>query len=387
VRKPLLILVLFLVGVAILVVLFHVIDFREALEKVAQIGYLGSFFFILNIGVTFLAPGVAWHLLMREEGIPVTLRQSCTSALMGHAFNLITPMMYLGGEPIRTFHVAGVCRVSKRRVLATIIVNKVQELAGLALFLIGGTAVIVVTYGISGPEIVAAAAVGFILLAFLAAVLSLFVGNFKPTVKILDFLIRRKFFPEKLAKTRHKVEEMETLVHEAFVKRWRVFLLSQFLTLLSPLAQFLRPTLFFAMLRWSGAAVDLPSLPDLALLFVLSQVLFILPSTPGGLGVYEGGLVAIFTHVMHWAESDGAAYAILIRTADLLYIAFGVWLVIHYGMTSMLKTVVGAPGAPAISMETREYAPGAAAAPPPAGGDPPGPDAPPPAPGGGPPPA
>jgi uncharacterized membrane protein YbhN (UPF0104 family) len=125
------------------------------------------------------------------------------------------------------------------------------------------------------------------------------------------------------------------------------------LTLLSPLAQFMRPFLFYGFLKLAGDTLPMPTIAEMSTLFVLSQILFILPSTPGGLGVYEGGLVVIFTQALHWSDADGGAFAILIRAADLLYVFFGVWLVIHYGMTSMLRSVVGAPAAPAMGLETR----------------------------------
>jgi len=375
VRKPLIILILFLAGVAGIEVVFHHIDFHKALAQIRHIGYLGSAVFILNLAVTFLAPAVGWHLLMRADGIPVTLRQSLISGLMGHAFNLITPMMYMGGEPIRVFHIASVARVSKRRVLATIIVSKVQELAGLAFLLILGAGVAIFTADLSGPYIAAAALAGVILVGFLVAVLGLFLGNFKPTVKILLFIARLGILPRRMMRLRHKAQEMETMVRSHFTQRFRVFAISQMITFLSPVAQLLRPTIFFAFLLWAGENVRLPTVSELAVFFIASQVIFMVPSTPGGLGVYEGGLVVIFSQIMGWMPEHGFAYAILIRTADLLLISFGVWFVVHYGMTSLLKFVVGAPGAVPINMETRTYA--TADIPPtnPPGSDPQSPDA------------
>jgi hypothetical protein len=358
VRKPIIILLLFMAGSVGVVLVFRLIDINEAIAQIARIGYLGSAVFVLNLAVTFLAPAVGWHLLMRADGIPVTLRQSLVSGLMGHAFNLITPMMYMGGEPIRVFHIASVTGVSKRQVLATIIVNKVQEIAGLALLLVVGAGVAIFTADLSGPYVAAAALAGIILLAFLVAVVGLFVGNFKPTVKLLLLIARMGIFPRQMMKLRHTAKEMEAMVREHLTQRWRVFVLSQLITLLSPLAQLLRPTLFFAFLAASGADVRLPGIPELAVFFVLSQIVFMLPSTPGGLGVYEGGLVVIFTQVMHWSAADGGAYAILVRTADLLLISVGVWLVVHYGMTSLLKSVMGSKGAPALSIESQTYYPG-----------------------------
>jgi uncharacterized protein (TIRG00374 family) len=359
VKKPIIITSLFAVGVIILVVLFHVIDVQQSIIQIGRIGLFGSLLFVLNIGLTFLAPSFGWHLLMRAEGINITFRQTATSALMGHAFNLITPMMYVGGEPIRVFHVAGMCNISKRRVLATIIVSKFQEVVGLALFMIFGTAVTVLTArdSLKSVEIIAAIVTGFVLIVFLIVLTSLVLGNVQPTVKILDFLIKKGLAKGRIEHIRQKAVEMELLVRDAFIHRWKLFLVSQALTLISPLAQFLRPLIFYACLRWGGGDVPLPSFQQLAMLFVFSQVLYMAPSTPGGLGIYEGGIVLIFVKILAWPESDGAAFALLVRAADLIYIAFGVWLVVHYGMTSLLKSVLGTPGSAPINMETKSYRP------------------------------
>jgi uncharacterized protein (TIRG00374 family) len=353
-RKKLLLVLPFLAGIAILVFLFRLIDVRQALSQIARIGALGSALFILNIGVTFLAPAAGWHLLMRADGIRIPLHRTLLSALMGHAFNLITPLMYVGGEPIRTFYVSSVTGASKRKVLASIIVNKFQELSALVFLMLAGTVVMIATSSLpSTHHVVLAVVVGVVLLSFLVAVLCMFLGNFKPTVKILNLLMRCRVFPEKIDRIKHKAEEMEGLVRDAFTKRWRVFILSQVLTFFSPIAQFLRPTLFYGCLRWAGAPVAFPSLSDMSILFVLSQMVFILPSTPGGIGVYDSGLVGLFV-LLGWPEADGGAFAILVRAADLLYIAFGVWLVVHYGMTSLLKPATAKAVVGAVSLDNDE---------------------------------
>ncbi len=355
-RKPLLILLLFLVGVAGVVLVFHLIDFNAALAQIAHIGTIGSIVFVLNLAVTFLAPAVGWYFLMRADGIPVTMRQSLVSGLMGHSFNLITPMMYMGGEPIRVFHIASVTGASKRQVLATIIVNKVQEVAGLAFFIVVGAGIAVFTANLSGAYIAAAVVAGLVLLGFLVAVIGLFVGNFKPTVKLLMLIARMGIFPRRMMRLRHKAQEMEEMVREHLTRRWKVFALSQCITLLSPIAQLLRPVIFFAFLMWAGADVRLPTVSELAVFFVLSQVIFMMPSTPGGLGVYEGGLIVIFSQVMGWEAAEGGAYAILVRTADLMLILVGIWLVVHYGMTSLMKSVMGAKPPP-LAGDTNVYDP------------------------------
>jgi uncharacterized membrane protein YbhN (UPF0104 family) len=85
-------------------------------------------------------------------------------------------------------------------------------------------------------------------------------------------------------------------------------------------AQFLRPTLFFWLLSRTGAVVPVPTFAQLTLFFVLSQLIFMLPTTPGGIGVYEAGVIGLFRFI-GWDVADGAAYGILLRLDDVLYVA------------------------------------------------------------------
>src|SRR6266850_2775450 len=130
-RKRLLFTVSLLAGLVILVAAFRLIDFPMTLAQLGRIGVWGCAAFLVNVLATLAGPALSWHLLMRAEGIPVSLPQSFASALMGRTVNLVSPLMYFGGESVRVFHIAGACKVSKRRVLATIIVSEFQLLCGL----------------------------------------------------------------------------------------------------------------------------------------------------------------------------------------------------------------------------------------------------------------
>jgi hypothetical protein len=60
---------------------------------------------------------------------------------------------------------------------------------------------------------------------------------------------------------------------------------------------------------------------------------------------------------MGWEATEGGAYAILVRTADLILISVGIWLVVHYGMTSLMKSVMGAKPVPPLAGDTNVYDP------------------------------
>jgi uncharacterized membrane protein YbhN (UPF0104 family) len=45
-----------------------------------------------------------------------------------------------------------------------------------------------------------------------------------------------------------------------------------------------------------------------------------LPTTPGGVGVYEAGVVGLF-RLLGWDPAEGAAYGILLRLDDVVFLA------------------------------------------------------------------
>src|SRR5258706_442823 len=189
-RKALLFTVSLLAGVAILIAACWLIDIPMTLAELGRIGLWGAAAFLVNILVTLAGPGLAWHLLMRAEGIPVSLWQTLASTLMGRTVNLVSPLMYFGGESVRVYHIAGACRVSKRRVLATVIVSEFQLLVGLTGCILLGTAVMAASSALAPGRVIAVAVAGGGLMLFLFFVLGLVIWNAHPAVTILNLLIR-----------------------------------------------------------------------------------------------------------------------------------------------------------------------------------------------------
>lgn len=311
---------LLLVGLVVLGLTAREVNLPLAWRELVRIGWGGCLAFLLNVVVTIGGPFVGWHLLMRSLGIPVGLGTTLLSGLLGRAFNLISPMSYFGGESVRTVHVASVTGVPRRRVLAAVVVSEFQVMAGLTAFTLLGLGIAAGGSALHGPRLYWALAGGGALAVGLLAVLGLALGDVKPCLRILDVLRGWGIFPNRLASLREATAELETLIRSLFVERRATFFLAQALSLSSPVAQFFRPTLYFWLLSRTGAVSHAPGFSELTVFFVLSQLVFMLPTTPGGIGVYEAGCVGLFTF-LGWDPADGAAYGLLLRLDDVLYIA------------------------------------------------------------------
>jgi uncharacterized protein (TIRG00374 family) len=315
--------------------------FGKALEAVAAVGWSGVFCFIALATGTLVFPGIGWWILMRSEGMKVPLWSTLKANFMGFPINFIAPSMYLGAEPLKTYYIASVTGETKRKILATIVVSKFQEMGALlfTMVLAAGIAVWKIDFP-RQQEIMVLAALFTLLGLFLLAVWG-FVTNRQPTVKVINFLAQfgksSRFgrWRRKLARLRTRAEEMEHLIHTAFTKRWKTFVVAQAITTLSALSVLVRPSLYF----YFSARHQLVPFEKLSAIYIVVNLINMLPHTPGALGVMEGGIVGLFRLLDLGADADAGAYQMVGRMADVVLIIFGAWLIFHYNLQAMAKRI------------------------------------------------
>jgi uncharacterized protein (TIRG00374 family) len=324
--------------------------FGKALEAVAAIGMGGVGIFILIAAGTLVFPGIGWWILMRSEGIRVSPWTTLKANFMGFPINFIAPSMYLGAEPLKTFYIAHVSGEPKRKVLATIIVSKFQEVGALLFTMIGACAIAIWRIDFTRREKAVLTGSMVVLLVFFTVAVYAFVGNLQPTVKVINLLAR--FFKKgrrKLARARTRAEEMEHLIRAAFTKRWKTFLTAQAVTLLSSVSILFRPWIYFIFSkehRYLGVEY-------MCAIYLVTNLVNMLPHTPGGLGIMETFMVGLFSLARMGAD-NGAAYQICGRAADIVLILFGGWLIFHYNLQAMARRV--AKGEEQVRLEDAEGA-------------------------------
>ncbi len=331
----------------------------KTLEVVGQVGWVGLALFVANACLTQVFPGIGWWMLMRGEGLRVTLWTALKANFMGFPINFLAPSMYLGAEPLKLFYVSRVHGESKRRVLATIIVSKFQEVGALLLVMIGAAGIAVWKLDFSRQqETLLFVTMGALVVLF-GFLLYAFIGNLQPTVKIINLLASLGVARRKLARLRTRAIEMEEIIHLTFTRRWRTFLAAQGVTLLSAAALLMRPWIFFYFTR------DRILLGGeyLCAIYVATNMINSLPHTPGGLGIFEGTMVMLFA-LMGIGEANATAFSVVSRLADFLLILVGAWLIVHYNLQAIAKRV--AEGEEKVTVGDARAAPGEPGEPPPA---------------------
>jgi uncharacterized protein (TIRG00374 family) len=314
--------------------------FGKALEAVGSVGWGGVAAFVGLCGGTMIFPGIGWWILMRSEKMNVSLWTTLKANFMGFPVNFIAPSMYLGAEPLKIFYVAKVSGETKRKLLATIVVGKFQEMGALLFTMVVAAGIAV--WKIDFPrqqEIMVLGALSLLVFLFLLAVYG-FVSNRQPTVKVINVLAGmgpgRPFnrWRRKLARLRTRAEEMEHLIHTAFTKRWRTFVVAQAITTFSALSVLVRPWVYFMF-----AHQDPMPFEKLSAIYIVTNLINMLPHTPGALGVMEGGMLGLFRILHLGNDSDAAAYQVVGRVSDIILILTGAWLIFHYNLQAMARRI------------------------------------------------
>jgi len=315
--------------------------FGKALEAVASVGWAGVTSFVFLCAGTMLYPGMGWWILMRSEKMKVSLWTTLKANFMGFPVNFIAPSMYLGAEPLKIYYVAQVSSEPKRKILATIVVSKFQEMGALlfTMVLAAGIAVWKIDFP-RQQEIMVLGALTLLVSLFLVAVYG-FVSNRQPTVKVINALARlaprKKPFSKwrrKLARLRTRAEEMEHLIHTAFTKKWKTFVVAQAVTTLSALSVLVRPWVYFYFAHGEWIPFE-----KLSAIYIVTNLINMLPHTPGALGVMEGGMLGLFRVLGLGTDSDAAAYQVVGRVADIILIMLGGWLIFHYNLQAMARRI------------------------------------------------
>lgn len=328
-------------AIAILIVLATRIDLAAMLAQIGRVGIFGAMLILLALALAMLGPLLAWHILMQLEGVPVRLGTTLISGLMGFSVNLISPLMYFGGEGVRTYHIASVTGIPRPRVLATIAAGEFQALTALTASIIAAL-IVAIGGSQSGAIPISWMVTGALSLAIVVGLIfCLLIFDVHLAARILGFLARCGIYPAQLESLRGSAAEVEDVARTLLMRNKLRFLIGQLLAFTSPIAHFCLPAIFFWCLRSVGQAAPQPTLAQLATVFVLVQLLLMIPTTPAGLGVYEAGIVGVF-RLLGWNIPDGAAYAVLVRIDDVLFSITGAILLARFGLTGFLK---GSPDA------------------------------------------
>ncbi|HEU67817.1 MAG TPA: flippase-like domain-containing protein, partial [Candidatus Acetothermia bacterium] len=252
-----------------------------------QIQALGLWGFLAMVGNDITATlfwVTSWGVLLYAFGARLRPRDVAGIGIAGFAISYITPIAYLGGEPVRAWLASRKTGASLPTVFATLFVDRL--LAGLSLVLfavLGGAFILTGTLLSPRAKVQVGAGLAVVTAAVLIGVLS-FARNYHWLSRIVIALGRLRRSWQWPAAWGEKVHAMEDEMYAAFTRYLPATVLAFALELGSFFCTYLRPQLFFYFTEGR-----LFTLSDLAVYFNLNAILTtLLWLTPAGMGTAEG---------------------------------------------------------------------------------------------------
>lgn len=300
------------------------IDLAQAGQALGRVGLRGGAAFLAATLATLFFQSLGWHVLFRSRGWPISFRSTFEAMLMGNAVSYVTPSMYLGGEPLRIWIIGERYNLKKRDVTATVLVQKFSEFAGFVLVLLVSIGLMFWNFDLSPTLRWSAIAASALLSVVFLVLLFAFVGRWPVASTIIGW------FGPRAAGLREKARETEAQVEQTFHKTPGAAAACLFLTGSPALLIAARPLFYFV---FTGHAV---TIPELALIFVFTQVLLAFQFTPGGLGIFEGGLIGTFA-LIGLEAPEAVAFSAIQRVTDVVLVGTGFLLAAREGLTGFFR--------------------------------------------------
>jgi uncharacterized protein (TIRG00374 family) len=308
---------------------------REIWEKARTLPLwaLGFLFFLEFLGLGFWA--ASWGALLWAAGIRARPLTVLSAAVAGYAVSYLTPVSYLGGEPVRGWLILRKTGSPIPALAGTLVWDRV--IAGLILlsFALAGAGMLL---PFLSPSQRVWVLLGLFLLgiAVILGALSFALGWYWLS-RLVRFVARfGKRVRPRLENFAGKIADMEETMHRVFRFRPGYVVLALFLQGLSFLCHYLRP--FFYFLFEQGRWL---SLRELGIYFNLNAFLSLfLWLTPAGVGTAEGGRVGILG-LLGISPAEAMAFSLTYRFLELILVGAGLFVVVRAGAGPKIRRGLG----------------------------------------------
>ena len=329
-KRRLFVLVTTLGGTALVVLAFYLIGLQKVIFQLQEVGLAGICVFIINVLLIFIINTISWQVILKSYGHRPPFRDILATKIIGFVISYLTPSMYFGGEPVRAYLISKKHGLPLTEVGASVVVNRFLELGAALFFIYLGSIWTLVEYELPLLLRVVMLAVNVLMGLGMAALLLSFIYENRLFTDLANLLSRWNPLSKAVEKVKPHISKLEGEVFLIFKKHRREALLAFALNFLAGSLIFLKPAIFFYFL---GIGFRLS---QLSLLFALTHLILILQVTPGGLGVFELGEVAIYGLVGIDAQK-ALAFTLMVRVTDTVVVAIALFLGLHFGLKKLWR--------------------------------------------------
>jgi uncharacterized protein (TIRG00374 family) len=313
-----------LLGLGVLIVLATQIDLTKVKTYLHEMGWAFPLIF-LPYTIVYICDTLGWRLAFGHS-LPVPFHTLFFTRVGGEAINNITPLAYMGGEPVKAHLLTRFQVPMIQGMAASIIAKLLISISQFFFVILGG--ILALSHLVTRPDILWPLVVVVMVAGILLAGMSygLRVGLFALLYGVLD---RWRLTP-------------------SFVERWRQYLLQLDETIVGFYRQYPSHLLLSFGLHLAGwvigslevvvifyaAGIPLRFTEAVAIEALASVVKAVAFFIPGSLGVQDGGNVLLLA-LFGYPSSFGLTFSLVRRMRELLWIGLGLAVLLkHYGWHS-----------------------------------------------------
>jgi uncharacterized protein (TIRG00374 family) len=303
-----------IVGIGLLAAIMWRIDMNAVMAQVSTIGWG----ILLVIGIylmAFLCDTVSWRLVIRRDQLhKFSFVNLFNIRMVGAAWNKVTPIFGMAGEPIKAVLMRRYHGVDYREGAASLVIAKTANLIALVIFLTSGLCLALLTDALP-PAYRVGATIALLMLATGIGLLFV-VQRFRLSSKSGAWLSRR-WFGRPILRILDQMHALDERLAEAYTTDRRRFVMSVIMTL----ANWLIGVLELWVIMW---LLDVPiTLTEAwcieAVVELVRAATFFIPA---GIGTQEAALVLVIGHITGQAPL-GLAVSFIRRARELVYVLWG----------------------------------------------------------------
>ena len=314
------------IGVGILIFIIFKIDLEETADLLYKVG-AGFLLILLLYFLAFLIDTFTWQLTLTNISLAgYWVYRLFKLRLVGEAFNNLTPLAGMGGEPLKAILLKNYYEVGYQDGIASLILAKTINVIALIIFLALGF-LFLLNSSVLDFKYSNVASIGLISLS-LCIILLFFVQRFKIISTAGTFLSQFKFLTWLLKFLNH-VEAVEDRLVKFYSERGGRLLLALMLALSNWLLGVIEIYLTMLFLGYPISLIDAWILESVVQL-IRAGSFFI----PASIGAQEGVFVIIGA-ALSGSPTAGFAAAIVRRIREVVWIGWGI--VIFYFLKSNIN--------------------------------------------------
>lgn len=317
------------IGLALLGYVVASAELAQVWKQTLAFGFAGMAVIIALYAVEFLADVAGWQITFDSLTLRSSwLRRLYVVRMVGEAFNVVTPVASMGGEPVKVVLLKKFYGVPYADAWASVLLAKTLNLISLVFFLAGGLALILLDLRFSSAERLVAASG---LLVFCCVVFAFFLVQRMRLSSRLSARISRWRLGERIGDYLHHIEAFDARLVDFYSRRKRRFAAALILALC---AWFIGALSIYYTMLFLGTPV---SFTDAWIIEAFAQLIragtFFIPAS---IGAQEGAFVLVCA-TLTGSASSGLAAALVRRFREILWIGGGLVLGWWFSMRPALQ--------------------------------------------------